>query len=474
MKSVLLGNGVDNQFGGDAYTSIFILKRIYFNAKIEKYVPLFSNSVSGKVICRIIKGFLASAKGIQAGEYDNIGNREDKDAIVDFKKRYSNPVEHYYEIMMEDWFLLIKLYLLTQDNFQESEQNLIKQGFERLFLDAIYNDGYITHIHEKMNGDVKSFFAGYDNIFTVNYDDNIEMLTGQDVYHLHGDYSVLADSENPSTVLGFITSQTRSPVVIDHFQHCFCNALLDYSGELKYKKAESFEKSRSLISSLRVLSKSDPVEFKKQMSLLETNHKQAYQFVKTSIDHPELKCGSDYHFNKLKSLQGEIDLIGLSPNNDEHIFRCLNESNLDKVVLYYYSENENVKPPSLTKPYEAKPVDNLWESLGSKRVKQNYKYPIPDSSEADKIIEMLDTLSFDEVTKKQTKDGANYISPTEANRLCSLIAAELNSQKKIGALSSEEEWIANAIKISLISLREGYLPSSVLLHYIMYLANKRA
>lgn len=78
-----------------------------------------------------------------------------------------------------------------------------KAGLEWIILDAIYNDGRIQDVHCKMKKSVKWFFKSFDSIFTLNYDNNIEFLTNKSVYHLHGDYSVLTDSENPETVQGF-------------------------------------------------------------------------------------------------------------------------------------------------------------------------------------------------------------------------------------------------------------------------------
>ena len=49
-KSVLLGNGINIQFGGKAYSNRFILSRIVFNALCDKYDSLFEGTLSGKEI----------------------------------------------------------------------------------------------------------------------------------------------------------------------------------------------------------------------------------------------------------------------------------------------------------------------------------------------------------------------------------------------------------------------------------------
>ncbi|ACV64578.1 hypothetical protein Dtox_3884 [Desulfofarcimen acetoxidans DSM 771] len=50
MRSVLLGNGINIQFGGKAYSNDFIMKRIIFNARANKYDPLVNGLISGKEI----------------------------------------------------------------------------------------------------------------------------------------------------------------------------------------------------------------------------------------------------------------------------------------------------------------------------------------------------------------------------------------------------------------------------------------
>ena len=50
MKYVLIGNGINIQFGGTAYSNYFILERIKSKAKIGGYAKLFDNSITGEYI----------------------------------------------------------------------------------------------------------------------------------------------------------------------------------------------------------------------------------------------------------------------------------------------------------------------------------------------------------------------------------------------------------------------------------------
>ena len=63
-KHLLLGNGINIQFGGAAYSSEFILKRIKYNSRLGKYDTLFGGKLTGKEIESVFKGFVGIANGI--------------------------------------------------------------------------------------------------------------------------------------------------------------------------------------------------------------------------------------------------------------------------------------------------------------------------------------------------------------------------------------------------------------------------
>ena len=283
--------------------------------------------------------------------------------------------------------------------------------------------------------------------------------------HLHGNYSVSADSENPDIVEGYIRQQAGQLVIIEEFRHCFCNALLDYSGELKVKRASTIKKCTAEMIRWLELSRRDEAEYKEQIALLKEKNEYAFQFVSTYVENPAMKIGTDYHFEDLSNLEGELYIIGMSPNNDSHIFRCINESNLEKVWFYYLSKPDRAIP--ITKPYELKPVKDLWKSLVAEKKKYNCSYPLPDNPEVDKFIEIFNTMSFDPIPKKKIIDEVNSIPQFEANRLCEIARKELESQKNRGNPKSEDEMVRNFREISRIGLREGILPSALLLLYTM-------
>ena len=160
-----------------------------------------------------------------------------------------------------------------------------------------------------MKKSVKRFFKSFDEIFTLNYDNNIEHLTGKLVYHLHGDYSVLKDSENPETVQGFWNMQKGKIVINPNYPQCYCNALLNFSGYQKYEEAQKKMDSIKILKNLQHLYETDIEKFKIKKEELASEIPIAEEIINTYIEHPELKIATDYHFSELESLSGELGMI---------------------------------------------------------------------------------------------------------------------------------------------------------------------
>ena len=76
-----------------------------------------------------------------------------------------------------------------------------------MMLDAIYNDGDIQSLYKDMGKPVKRWLLGFSKVFTLNYDNNVEDLIKRPVFHLHGDFRTLANSEDPHTLWGYMRHQ---------------------------------------------------------------------------------------------------------------------------------------------------------------------------------------------------------------------------------------------------------------------------
>lgn len=472
MKSVIVGNGINIQFGGKAYASEFIMKRIKYRTKLGYYDILFDGVLGRQEIIRILNIFVIIANDILDNKYDdclnyNCVNYDELLPILnDFKDRY-NKIKTPHQLMLEDWFFVLHMYFLKNSDISD---NLIasKQGFERLILDGIYNGGKLQEVYKKMPKKVKKFFLGFDNIFTLNYDNNLEDLTGKNVYHLHGDFSVLSNSENPENVLGFIRKKTNNRVIIEGMEHCFCNALLNYSGHLKLKEANT--NHNLIVCSEKFKWKYDNDEaFKSYLLSLKDSKPVEHEMYMTKINNENLNMATEYYFFEFDNIEGELHIIGMSPNNDGHIFECINNNKkLRKVYIYCFSKSEkDYIEENLPKDlYIAKNVNDLWKSLNCVNKKYNIKYNLPD--DIDRYIDCFNSLSDDTVSKDDAIAEISKIPKFEAIRLCKLVKEDLIKRNPNHTSINKSEFEETSASVSHIALTEGILPTALYMLYVIH------
>ena len=375
MKNVLIGNGINIQFGGKAYTSDFILRRAKNRSRQGAYNELMGNQITGKELANIFDGFVDIANRLKKGKLDSYMKDEDLVlAVEDFKKRYNqwypDKINTPEEIMLEDWFLLFQVFFLENIDLN-AQRNAAVQGLEQIVLDAIYNGGKLQELHKQMGKNVAKYLKEYDNIFTLNYDNNIEKLTGKMVYHLHGDFSVLKDSENPDIVQGFLRKNAGEIIAKPEWAQCYCNALLNYSGDLKYRVA--CENHKWNVEIERIISNYTSIEdVYKKYPHLKVCSSFLEQWILTKINHPNLSIRTEYHFDKFQEIEGELDIIGLSPRNDAHIFRLVQEnSKITKIHFFYFDDEDKDYIEGIfdKNKLEVEKVDLLWGKLGVSKKK---------------------------------------------------------------------------------------------------------
>ena len=217
--------------------------------------------------------------------------------------------------------------LSAMDRKIEAEKKILKDWKElkkallqQMFVDGIYNDGLINDVYKNFYPGLNTYLNKFKNIFTTNYDYNLENSLGSTdkVCHLHGEFGKLS-SEYNVTSLYYATHKTECDVLISkkvpNMEHIYSDAIMSWSWLEKYgEMIEPDTKNKEIL---------------------------------------------------FKSISGQLEIVGLAPANDEHLFLLINTNPKIKSVIYYYLKDEDriELPHHLRKPVTYKKVTKLWNSM---------------------------------------------------------------------------------------------------------------
>lgn len=346
MKTILLGNGINIELGGLDYTNAAIINRAISNIKSKHYSTLlFNGDITDDEFLTIFEALPTELHKIVRGQYDQYcTNEEDHALVARLKKQYSETTA-ICDIGMEDFFSILRFFHLRYNDPDE----MIKATHDGLcwvFLDAIYFEGriqnisntvlpaYLKYLHE--------YFAGYDQIYTVNYDKTAEAISRRKVEYLHGDFGTLLDQYRPDTLIGryYEDSGVRNPVTAET-RHIYCNGLMGFSGNYKEHIMHIMEYGQFGVENiLRLYNANMSVQDLKKLERLKNSENKgdrfAFGIINTKIHHPELDMHR-YPMSRFRSLSGELYIAGMSPNNDDHIWNAIiKNSALTQIVVFYH------------------------------------------------------------------------------------------------------------------------------------------
>ena len=379
--SVLIGNGINIQFSDnkEEYKNRSIILRALNNMKSGKYTEAFDNIVDPDLMYNGIvdlvdwrNDFLYKGLNFQKA----INSDDEFDSFFNTLFRYKNKKLKPEDIIMEDYFLLYDLFnnyfIKKHKDSQKIDIKYIYFALLLIFTDAIYNDGKIELIYQNMSTFVNEIDK-FDNIFTINYDNNLDKITNKPVYHLHGDFNTLQDRFIPSTVLGYINSHSNRPVAyLENLKHAYSNTVMGFSGSEKVKYINYFnEASMALNIFIERLRNPNDTEIHSEYERLKKSTKEidkyALLMIETKLSHPELTY-TEYPLTKFSDIEGWLSIIGMSPNNDNHLIEQINNNKKLTKVIYYYKQDEErdwmFAHISKERHLLCKKVDDYWKSIG--------------------------------------------------------------------------------------------------------------
>ena len=363
MNSILVGNGLIIQYGGKEYVNKEInlrTKRFIKNGHSDDMIKDITPKEAHYVHLMIQKEMLEMIEG----KYDiYIQTEKEKNALNDFKKRYTKRIDPD-SIGFEDYFLLCRL-LANKDGCDEKSKQGRADAMRRYFLDAIYNDGKINEIYTKFPKKINPFFDQYDEIFTTNYDKNIEKTIEKNVNHLHGQFDILGALQNPESFRNKLENRPcENYTFTQKNAHMHCNALMDFAKDYYKNEIATNDMLNYWVEQYRTSKdiKNEIDNWKNEPDLRTQN---LFKAIKLLVE--EQRSGfEEYPFRKLENINGNLTILGLSPTNDSHILDIIvRNEKIDEVSYYYFNieEGKQIKKILKNKKTKCENVRELWENL---------------------------------------------------------------------------------------------------------------
>ena len=368
MKSiVLVGNGINIQFGGVEYTNRNIIDRAIKNIEEGN----FPEDIYPYEIKEYFERLYAFSSKIIRGKIQiHVGKREEAE-LRNFIQRYRfhKGKLRYYQIGFEDYFMLHEFFC-RYNHITNPEKFNFQEALKCFFLDSIYNNGDINKLFNLYPKGLINWFSQFDEIFTTNYDKNIELLTNMEVYYLHGGFHIRKDIYDENSFRNKLSdSPIRDYKIIEGYDHLYSNALSTYSGSLKEFSGAMNDSANKAITKFVQAIDEDPKRINEIAHFRESDNqllRNMYESIILKLKDKSLQFNDYYPFDKLKDNSGVLTIIGLSPNNDSHILdMILNNKEIIKIVYYFYEESEgqtivNYFPE---KEVELKNVNDFWDKF---------------------------------------------------------------------------------------------------------------
>ena len=352
MKHLLVGNGINIQFDPNDYTTQQIVLRILKNCDREDFPSHIIISFP-----YLLKNYLGQlfleARNVIAGEEDQYANcSAERASIHSFCEQYASRIStlRMTDIGFEDYYLLHDL-CCHKTGTGNPDQFYVREALRIAYLFAIYNDGKLNELYRLYPRKFVDYLRGFDTIFTTNYDSNIDSVVEKTVYHIHGQFDKLASVYDSKSFRNQLPDAPIRDCTVDpSYLYLYSNALSTHCGEYKELQVKQYSLANAALEKLvdsyqsnqKVRAEID--NWVKNENTITANMGYAVQI---KAQHPELTFTDNYHFEELHQITGELEVLGLSPWNDFHIFEAIDQSAIESCTFYYFSEEQCQKVISL-------------------------------------------------------------------------------------------------------------------------------
>ncbi|MDD3888747.1 MAG: hypothetical protein PHR65_02370 [Syntrophomonadaceae bacterium] len=343
-QNLLVGNGLNIQHGGYEFCNAAIILRAlkcFKDPNFPKHI-ITDDPIEAK--CYIGYLFIEIPRIIKGG-YDRYTNSTtEMDSLEEFINKYKDKKSlKITDVGFEDYYLIHDL-LCHRMRIVNPELYMVREALRCCFLNAIYDNGKVNALSDKYSPEFIAWLQEFDGIFTTNYDTNIEVATGVPVLHLHGDFVTRSAVYNPGSFRNQLSDHPYEDAVIDEdYAHLYSTALTTYSGDYKQYSMQEGELANAAVKKMSIAYKENPTVHD-DVDSWENDRNVLVARMRESIilkcENPDLKFAEPYPIQPLRDIDGELIILGLSPFNDRHLFKIINESKVERCIFYFYDKSE--------------------------------------------------------------------------------------------------------------------------------------
>lgn len=368
MRSVLFGNGIVIQYGGKDYLNARIVQRALDNIRSGG----FPAHLYPKECADFVVALQREHSAALHGKYDKHAHTSyDRSSLTDFKKRYDiNRLYSATEIGFEDYFLLFELVCNSQGT-GNPERFHCRGVLRRMFLDAVFNSGKIETVYRQFHNEFVEWLRENDHIFTTNYDSNLDSASGMNVHHLHGSFKTISETYNSDSFRNQLKEDLLNGEKVDPaYPHLYSNCLVSHVGDIKSYSMTQPSLANSGMEKFVAGYQNDP-EIKRQIDEMDESNdltRRLKQAIRLKAEQPNLKHSEHYPHKLLKEISGPLQIVGLSPNNDGHLFKeILDNQKITEIIFNHYEEQEIADAQRLfaSKNLILKDVRDFWADYAS-------------------------------------------------------------------------------------------------------------
>lgn len=368
MRSVLIGNGVIIQYGGTDYLNANIIQRALDNVCTGNFPSHLYPKECADFVIALEKEHAAALNG----DYDKyVFTTYDRASLNDFKSRYDNTRKYSAtEIGFEDYFLLFEL-IHNKLGITNPERFNSRGVLRRMFLDSVFNQGKIESVHKQFSVGFVKWLKNHNHIFTTNYDSNLDIATGLPVHHLHGSFNTLSEVYDPKSFRNQIEDDLLNGEKVDpDYPHLYSTCLVSYVGDLKSFSMTQSSLANSGMEKFVKGYQNDPYLRKQIDDWDESNVlvKRLKEAIRLKAGRPELEHSEQYPHKILKTIFGTLEIVGLSPNNDSHLFeQILENKNITQILFHYFGDQEAADAERLfsSKNLSTHDVRDFWADVNT-------------------------------------------------------------------------------------------------------------